>query len=223
VNLTRFRWIHLLGLFLLVSGAYGNAAEEGTANPSKTGARQSSTTTPVPPAVIPLEEVASQAMQVDTLIRGFATNVPDTHEVETIDRFVPQVHANLALELKNTTKAVQVGNLQGRVRRTGIRASTIRTGQGAEMIVPNTNLITQEVTNWTLTDKLRRLDLPVGVNYGSAPTKVIELLEGVAGAHPKVLKQPAPRCLFMSYGDSSINFELRVWTEYSILSRFTAI
>ena len=111
--------------------------------------------------------------------------------------------------------AVQVGNLQGRVRRIGIRASTIRTWQGAEMIVPNANLITQEVTNWTLTDELRRLDLPVGVNYGSAPTKVIELLEGVAGAHPKVLIQPAPRCLFMSYGDSSINFELRVWTDYS--------
>jgi small-conductance mechanosensitive channel len=111
--------------------------------------------------------------------------------------------------------SVQVGNLQGRVRQIGIRASIIRTWQGAEMIVPNANLITQEVTNWTLTDELRRLDLAVGVSYGSAPTKVIELLEGVAGAHPKVLKQPAPRCLFMSYGDSSINFELRVWTEYS--------
>jgi small-conductance mechanosensitive channel len=111
--------------------------------------------------------------------------------------------------------AVQVGNLQGRVRQIGIRASIVRTWQGAEIIVPNANLITQEVTNWTLTDELRRLDLPVGVSYGSAPTKVIELLEGVAAAHPKVLKQPAPRCLFMSYGDSSINFELRVWTEYS--------
>jgi len=111
--------------------------------------------------------------------------------------------------------AVQVGNLQGRVRRIGIRASIVRTRQGAEIIVPNANLITQEVTNWTLTDELRRLDLPVGVNYGSDPTKVIELLEDVAVSHPKVLKQPAPCCLFMSYGDSSINFELRVWTEYS--------
>lgn len=111
--------------------------------------------------------------------------------------------------------AVQIGNLQGRVRRIGIRASTIRTGQGAEMIVPNANLITQEVTNWTLTDELRRLDLPVGVNYGAAPKKVIEVLENVARAHPKVLKQPAPFCLFMSYGDNSINFEVRVWTDYS--------
>jgi small-conductance mechanosensitive channel len=111
--------------------------------------------------------------------------------------------------------SVQVGNLQGRVRQIGIRASIVRTWQGAEIIVPNANLITQEVTNWTLTDELRRLDLIVGVNYGAAPRKVIELLERVANAHPDVLKQPAPRCLFMGYGDSSINFELGVWTEYS--------
>ncbi len=111
--------------------------------------------------------------------------------------------------------AVQVGNIQGRVRRIGIRASVVRTLQGAEIIVPNANLITQEVTNWTLSDQLRRLDLPVGVNYGAAPKKVIDLLEGVARAHPKVLQDPAPRCLFMSYGDSSINFELRAWTEYT--------
>jgi potassium-dependent mechanosensitive channel len=108
---------------------------------------------------------------------------------------------------------VQVGSLQGRVRRIGIRASIVRTMQGAEIIVPNAQLITEQVTNWTLSDQLRRLDLPVGVNYGAAPKKVIELLETVARAHPKVLHEPAPRALFMSYGDSSINFELRAWTE----------
>ena len=110
---------------------------------------------------------------------------------------------------------IQVGNLQGRVRRIGIRASVVRTQQGAEIIVPNAQLITKEVTNWTLSDQLRRLDLPVGVNYGAEPKKVIALLENVARAHPQVLQNPAPRCLFMSYGDSSINFELRAWTEYT--------
>jgi len=108
---------------------------------------------------------------------------------------------------------VQVGSLQGRVRRIGIRASIVRTMQGAEIIVPNAQLITEQVTNWTLSDQLRRLDLLVGVNYGVEPKKVIELLETVARAHPKVLQEPAPRGLFMSYGDSSINFELRAWTE----------
>jgi len=110
---------------------------------------------------------------------------------------------------------VQVGTLQGRVRRIGIRASIVRTQQGAEIIVPNAQLITKEVTNWTLSDQLRRIELSVGVNYGAAPKKVIELLEGVARAHPKVLQNPAPRCLFISYGDSCINFELRAWTEYT--------
>jgi potassium-dependent mechanosensitive channel len=110
---------------------------------------------------------------------------------------------------------VQVGNFQGRVRRIGIRASVVRTAQGAEIIVPNAQLITQDVTNWTLSDRLRRVDLPVGVIAGAAPKKVIDLIEAVARAHPHVLQDPAPRCLFMSYGDSSINFELRAWTDFA--------
>ena len=106
---------------------------------------------------------------------------------------------------------VEVGNLQGSVRRIGIRASVIHTGAGADIIIPNSQLVTDKVTNWTLSDRLRRVDLPIGVNYGADPKKVIELLEQVARAHPGVLPDPAPRALFMAYGDSSINFELRVW------------
>jgi potassium efflux system protein len=110
---------------------------------------------------------------------------------------------------------VQVGNFQGRVHRIGIRASVVRTAQGAEIIVPNAQLITQDVTNWTLSDRLRRIDLPVSVIAGAAPKKVIELIETVARAHPQVLHDPAPRCLFMSYGDNAINFELRAWTDFA--------
>ena len=79
--------------------------------------------------------------------------------------------------------------------------------------MPNAQLITEQVTNWTLSDQLRRLDLPVGVNYGSEPKKVIELLETVARAHPKVLQDRRPEWSLSAYGDSSINFELRAWTE----------
>jgi small-conductance mechanosensitive channel len=109
---------------------------------------------------------------------------------------------------------VDVGNLQGTVRRIGIRASVIHTGAGADIIVPNSQLVTDRVTNWTLSDRLRRVDLPIGVNYGADPKKVIELLEKVACAHADVLREPAPRALFMAYGDSSINFELRVWPSH---------
>jgi potassium-dependent mechanosensitive channel len=108
---------------------------------------------------------------------------------------------------------VEVGDLQGEVRKIGIRASTVRTYRGADIIVPNSQFITANVTNWTLSDQLRRIDLPVGVNYASAPKQVIEVLETVARANPGVLEKPPPQCLFMGYGDSSINFELRAWTD----------
>ena len=109
--------------------------------------------------------------------------------------------------------AVEVGDLSGQVRRIGIRASLVRTGQGADMIVPNAQLITERLTNWTLSDRLRRIDLPVGVNYGTPPETVIQTLEAVAQAHPHVLRQPAPRAFFTSFGDSAVNFELRAWTD----------
>ena len=96
--------------------------------------------------------------------------------------------------------------------RIGIRASTLRTWQGAEIIVPNAQLVTEQVTNWTLSDRTRRIDLPVGVDYGSAPDKVVDVLEAVARAHPQIMPMPPPQAVFKSFGDSSINFELRAWT-----------
>jgi small-conductance mechanosensitive channel len=110
---------------------------------------------------------------------------------------------------------IEVGNLLGEVRRIGIRASTVRTGQGADIVVPNSQFITANVTNWTLTDQLRRIELPVGVNYGAPPKRVIEVLEAVARVNPQVLRDPPPRAFFVSFGDSSINFELRAWTDQS--------
>ena len=109
--------------------------------------------------------------------------------------------------------SIEAGDLLGEVRRIGIRASTVRTTQGADIIVPNAQLITERVTNWTLSDRLRRIDLPVGLNYGAEPRKVIELLEAVARGQPNVLRDPAPKCLLLGYGDSSINFQLRAWTD----------
>jgi potassium efflux system protein len=108
---------------------------------------------------------------------------------------------------------VEMGDLLGKVRRIGIRASVVRTWEGADIIVPNSQFISEKVTNWTLSDQLRRIDMPVGVSYSSEPQKVIKTLEAVASAHPRVLKDPPPQALFVGYGDSSINFELRAWTD----------
>jgi len=107
---------------------------------------------------------------------------------------------------------VEVGNLTGEVVRIGIRASIVRTGNGAEIIVPNAQLVTERVTNWTLSDRTRRIDLPVGVDYGSPPDKVIEVLEAVARGHPQIMQNPAPQAVFTAFGDSAIAFELRAWT-----------
>ena len=106
---------------------------------------------------------------------------------------------------------VELGNLSGTVRRIGIRASVIHTGAGADIIVPNSQLVTDKVTNWTLSDKLRRIDLPIGVIYGADPKKVIAILEQVARTHPDVLREPPPRALFTNYSDKATNFELSVW------------
>ncbi|HSO23388.1 MAG TPA: mechanosensitive ion channel domain-containing protein [Chondromyces sp.] len=107
--------------------------------------------------------------------------------------------------------------LSGMVERIGIRASIVRTWQGAEVIVPNANLISSEVINWTLSDDRRRMEIPVGVAYGNAPEVVLELLLGVARAHPEVLGEPEPVALFTGFGDSSLDFELRAWTTGDIV------
>ena len=107
---------------------------------------------------------------------------------------------------------VELSDLSGEVSRIGIRASTVRTWQGAEIIVPNAQLISERVTNWTLSDRTRRIDLKVGVDYGSPPDKVVEVLEAVARNHPHIMQTPAPQAVFSAFGDSSINFQLRAWT-----------
>lgn len=107
---------------------------------------------------------------------------------------------------------IEAGDDLGEVARIGIRSSTVRTWDGAEMIVPNAELISQRVTNWTLSDRQRRIDVPVGVAYGTDRRKVLELLREVARAHDDILDEPAPNPLFMGFGDSSLDFELRAWT-----------
>lgn len=107
---------------------------------------------------------------------------------------------------------VQLGTLTGRIERIGIRSSTVRTGDGAEVIVPNATLISEPVTNWSLSDRTRQITIPVGVAYGTDPRRVIELLEIVAEQHPEVMRDPCPRALFLRFGESALEFELQLWT-----------
>lgn len=106
---------------------------------------------------------------------------------------------------------IAVGPITARVRDIGLRASRVRTLEGAEMIVPNADLVSGNVINWTLSDRMRRLDVPIGVEYGADPGKVRELLLGVAEENDVVAKHPAPVALFTAFGESSLDFKLRAW------------
>jgi len=90
----------------------------------------------------------------------------------------------------------------------------VRTWQGAEVIVPNSKLIADQVINWTLSDKRRRSDIDIGVDYGTDPTRVLALLQEIAASHPKVLGNPAPSTSFVRHGESSLDFQLQVWTTF---------
>ncbi len=106
---------------------------------------------------------------------------------------------------------IELDTTHGDVRRIGIRSSTIRTWDGAEIIVPNADLISLRVTNWTLSDRRRRIDLDVGVAYGTDPERVREILLEAARGHESVLSYPEPTAFFKAFGDSSLDFQLRVW------------
>jgi small-conductance mechanosensitive channel/uncharacterized protein YndB with AHSA1/START domain len=107
---------------------------------------------------------------------------------------------------------VTVGDIQGFVRSIRIRATEIETLDNQNVLVPNSELVSGRVTNWVLRDTHGRLRVKVGVAYGSDVDKVRDILENVGRQHPEVITDgsaPAPRALFMGFGDSSLDFELR--------------
>ncbi len=108
---------------------------------------------------------------------------------------------------------VTIGELSGRVTRIQIRATTICDADNREIIVPNKNFITERFLNWTLTDAVTRLVIPVGVAYGSNTDRALTLLLDIARAHPNVLHEPAPCAVFQSFGDSALLLELQVYAK----------
>jgi len=101
----------------------------------------------------------------------------------------------------------------GKVERIGIRASVILLTNGAELIVPNGNLISNPVTNWTLSSNERLIEIPVNVAPGVDSQLVLKLLTDVVKADPRVLKTPAPQALLASFGAAALTFRVRAWTD----------
>lgn len=107
---------------------------------------------------------------------------------------------------------IETGTAAGTVREIGLRATTIRTYDGADVVVPNGTLLSANLVNWTMYDRSRRFEIAVSAAYGSEPAKVLALLERTARAMPGIAEQPAPFAQMTGYGDSALNFVLRAWT-----------
>jgi len=106
---------------------------------------------------------------------------------------------------------VEVGTTFGEIRKIGFRASVLRTPDGADLIIPNSELIGSRVTNWSLSDRLRRISVSVNVAYGTDPNRVLNILLGIAQKQAGILTVPAPQAIFDRFGDSALSFTLFCW------------
>ena len=109
---------------------------------------------------------------------------------------------------------VLIGDEEGDVVEIKIRSTTIRTLKNIAVIVPNSEFVSSRLENWSYGDQKVRVDIDVGVSYGSDLDSVIRLLNEVAAAHPEVLKNPPPDVLHMGFGDSALKMRVRVWLEH---------
>ena len=107
---------------------------------------------------------------------------------------------------------IDVGDTTGDVIDIRGRSTWVQTNDNIIIIVPNSDFITKTLTNWTVNDREVRVPVPVGVGYRSDPQQVRELLLQIAAEHADVLADPAPDVIFEDFGDSTLNFVLRVWT-----------
>jgi potassium efflux system protein len=114
---------------------------------------------------------------------------------------------------------VTIGDVTGTVTRIRIRATTVCDWDHKELIVPNREFVTGKLVNWTLTNPNLRVVIRVGIAYGSDTRLATRLLEEAAAAHPLALADPPPTVVFAAFGESSLDFELRVFTAGVINTR----
>lgn len=108
---------------------------------------------------------------------------------------------------------IQIDDITGRVERIGIRASIVHATTGAEVIIPNGKLIADKLINWTLSDRLRQITVPVVTKPDADPAHIKHTATNIAREHEKVLDHPAPEALFIRRAIDAFEFELRVWTD----------
>ncbi len=116
---------------------------------------------------------------------------------------------------------VEIDSLVGRVKEINIRTSKVRTRDGIMIIVPNNNLISAKVINWSMENKITRFGVEVGVAYGSNTQLVKDILIQSAVDHPNILAKPEPRVFFRDFGNSSLDFEVMFWSDKTWEIEFT--
>jgi len=109
---------------------------------------------------------------------------------------------------------VEVQKLKGKVTNIGVRSSRVRTFDGAEVVVPNNNLISNDLINWTLSDSVKRIEIVIGAAYGSDPNLILKILLEEALKNEFTITDPEPIAFFNEFGDSSLNFRLLVWAPF---------
>jgi len=108
---------------------------------------------------------------------------------------------------------IAINNTYGWINHLGARYVSVITRDGSEHLIPNEELITQRVENWSYSNDLVRLRIPIGISYNSDPRVAIKLCVEAAEMVPRVILTPEPRCQVVRFGDSSVDLELRVWIE----------
>ena len=106
---------------------------------------------------------------------------------------------------------IQLGDSYGWINFLGGRYISVVTRDGKEFLIPNEDLITNQVVNWSHSNRLLRLKIPIGIGYASDLPQAMELMLAAAAEAPRVLTDPKPGCLLMGFGDNSVDFELRLW------------
>jgi small-conductance mechanosensitive channel len=108
---------------------------------------------------------------------------------------------------------IEIEGLWSDVKKIGLRSTTVQTFDQSDVIIPNADLVYNKVTNWTLTNQMKRLKIAVGVAYGSDVNLVIETLKEIGTSNNDLVKFHKPIVLFVNFADSTLNFELRVWAK----------
>lgn len=131
-----------------------------------------------------------------------------------LQKVVSNLVSGLILLVDRSVKpgdVIEVGDTYGWVNTLSARHVSILTRDGVEHLIPNEALITEKVVNWSYTNSNIRLKIPIGVSYDADLHEVIAIINEAAAGHSRVLKHPEPVTRLMEFGDSSVNFELRIW------------